>query len=220
MIIIATNNGKHYLLDLLSDLERFEVKYEISVIDTQSSDQESLNFLEELKNNNPYNLKINVYQTPYRGFDTGAYIYAINNFNSDVFYFMQDSMRIKTSNYFEAINNTLNEGNVASLLSFAPGFWDNQEQKDFCDRCFESTDYDSGIFGPIFSVRREHIEKIDKKYLIYPSNKLEQMAMERGWSILFKKYGIPIKSIQGEHNRDMLFMDSYDMFQKKLPYRY
>lgn len=219
MIVIATNNGKQYLQELLSDFENIKIEDEISIIDTQSTDKDSLNFLEELKTNSIYNLKINVHQTQYRGFDSGAYIYAINNIESDVFYFMQDSIRIKSIEYFNEIKRKLKVGTVVCLISFPSNFFDSHEQRDFCNTNFDSIDYDTGIFGPIFSITKDDIEKIDKKYLIYPKNKIQQMAMERGWSIIFKKYGITIESLEGSWNPTKLSNDEYVFFTKKFPYR-
>jgi hypothetical protein len=219
MIVIATNNGKQYLSELLTDFENIGVNDEIAIVDTQSNDENSLNFLEELNKNNPYKLNVTIHQTPYRGFDTGAYIYAINNFSSDRFYFMQDSIRIKTIEYFNEIDKKLIEGTVVCLLRFDPNLFDSNDQINFCNSNFGSIDYDNGIFGPIFSITKNDIEKIDKKYLIYPTNKMEQMAMERGWSILFKRYGINVESIQGNWNPNKLSNDEYSLFTKKFPYR-
>ena len=44
------------------------------------------------------------------------------------------------------------------------------------------------------------------------------MAMERGWSIIFKKYNFTIKPIEGEKD-DRLFNDKYKTFTKEFPYR-
>jgi len=219
MIVVATNNGKQYLMELLSDFKRIGITDEISIIDTQSTDIDSINFLESLKNNNEYNLKISVYQTPYRGFDTGAYIYAINNLKADKFYFMQDSVRIKSNDYFNEINKKLKVGKVVSLITFEPHAFDGAEQINFCYENFDSIEYDKGIFGPIFAITNDDVQKIDKKYLVYPTNKMLQMGMERGWSILFKKYGFEINSLEGEYDYQKLVNDGYTHFKKYLPYR-
>jgi hypothetical protein len=219
MIVIATNNGKPYLLELLSDFQRIGVSDEISIIDTQSTDIESLEFLESLKIKNDFGLKINVYQTPYRGFDTGAYIYAINNLKSDKFYFMQDSIKIKSIEYFNEINKRLKVGTVVPLITFGPHLYDENEQIIFCYENFDSIEYDKGIFGPIFAITNEDVRKIDKKYLVYPTNKMLQMGMERGWSVLFKKYGFEIEPIEGAYDYMKLSNDGYSLFKKLLPYR-
>jgi GT2 family glycosyltransferase len=101
MIVIATHNGKEHLKKLLSNLESFKLDKEISIIDTMSSNKESLDFLDEISTKNIYNLNINIYKTEYRGFDTGAYIYAINNLIAERFYFLQDSIIIKDRELFD-----------------------------------------------------------------------------------------------------------------------
>ena len=50
MIIIATNNGHLYLEKLLFDFENFFINKEICLIDTGSTDEESLKFLDKIKN--------------------------------------------------------------------------------------------------------------------------------------------------------------------------
>lgn len=219
MIVIATNNGKNYLSELLSDFQRIGISDEISIIDTQSTDIESLQFLESLRDKNDFDLNIKVYQTPYRGFDTGAYIYAIKNLKSDKFYFMQDSIRVKSIEYFNEINKRLKVGTIVPLITFGPHLYDENEQINFCYENFDSIEYDKGIFGPIFAITYEDSQKIDKKYLVYPTNKMLQMGMERGWSILFKKYGFEIEPIEGAYDYHKLANDGYALFKKFLPYR-
>ena len=218
MIIIATNNGKNYIENLLSDLENLKTKEKISIIDTQSSD-DSYNFLNNIIEKRKFDLSIKLLQTPYRGFDSGAYIYAINNLISDKFYFLQDSIRIKNKNFFKEIDKKLSLNNIVCLITFQSNFYANYEQMKFCTDNFESIDYNKGIFGPMFAISYDDIKKIDKKFLIYPHDKNTQMAMERGWSIIFDKYNFSIDSLEGEKDDEKLFNDKYKYFSKLFPYR-
>jgi hypothetical protein len=218
MIVIATHNGKEYLKRLLSNLESFNLDKEIAIIDTMSSDKESLDFLYEITNKNLYNLNIKIHKTEYRGFDSGAYIYAINNLSAERFYFLQDSIIIKDREFFDITDNILESGVVTTFISFPSNFY-NTEQYNYCSSTFGTTDYDTGIFGPMFSILNEDIQKIDKSLLVYPKNKEQQMAMERGWSIIFKKYNFTIKPIEGEKDDDRLFNNKYKTFTKEFPYR-
>ena len=95
MIIIATNNGKNYIENLLSDLENVKTKEKISIIDTQSSD-DSYNFLNKIIKKRKFDYIIKLLQTLFRDFDSVVYI--INNLISDRFYFSQDSIRMKNKN--------------------------------------------------------------------------------------------------------------------------
>ena len=218
MIVIATNNGKNYILNILSDLERIGIKEEISIIDTQSSDNSFL-FIKEIIDEKKFNLNISLYQTPYKGFDTGAYIYAINNFITDRFYFLQDSIRIKNKNFFLEIDKKIKTGTVIPIITFQENFYANHQQINFCINNFETSNYKKGIFGPMFSILYDDVKKIDKKLLVYPYDKNTQMAMERGWSIIFDKYNFNIEPLEGEKNDEKINNDSYYYFSKIFPYR-
>jgi hypothetical protein len=217
MIIIATNNGMEFLPNLLSDLEKFNITEEISIIDTQSSDSKFIDYLENLKSFNKFKLNINVYQTPYRGFDTGAYVYSIKNLKSDRFIFLQDSIRIKSKDFFNLIDEKLKTSNVVTVLTFDGNFWDNQIQKDFSLKHFGTTTFDKGIFGPMFSISYLDSQKLNS--LIYPIDKNQQMAMERCWSIIFKQQNFTIDSIDGSHNDFKIQNDGYTYFSKIKPNR-
>jgi len=218
MIVISTNNGKKFLENLLRSLSDINSKIDVSIIDTQSTDEDSLTYLENLRNNNPFEFNIKVYTTPYRGFDSGAYIYAINNIVSDKFYFLQDSITIKSIDFFNEIDKKLKPGVVVPLITFQSNFYANGEQTNFCSSNFGTYIYDKGIFGPMFSILYEDCQKIDKSLLVYPYNKMTQMAMERGWSIIFEKYNFTIDPLEGEKD-DRIFNDEHLYFIKYFPYR-
>jgi hypothetical protein len=215
MIVIATNNGIKFLPNLLSDLEKFNITEEISIIDTQSSDSEFIDYLESLKSFNKLN--INIYQTPYKGFDTGAYIYAIQNLKSDRFIFLQDSIRIKNIDFFNLIDEKLKTSNVVTILTFEGDRWDNPTQQIFSLKHFGTTSFEKGIFGPMFSMSYSDSQKLNN--LIYPIDKNQQMAMERCWSVIFKKQNFTIDCIEGIYNDFKINNDEYEYFTKINPYR-
>ena len=219
MIVIATNNGIDFLPNLLSDLEKFNITEEISIIDTQSSDSEFINYLENLKSFNKFKLKINIYKTPYKGFDTGAYIYAIQNLKSDRFIFLQDSIRIKSVDFFNLIEEKLKISNVVTILTFDGGFWGSQNQIDFSLKHFGTSVFETGIFGPMFSISYIDSQKLNKNLLIYPENKEQQNAMERCWSIIFKEQNFTIDCLEGHHNDFTINNDEYKYFTKIKPNR-
>jgi hypothetical protein len=219
MIIIATNNGKRNLIELLENLNELDLSCKVCIIDTGSTDQESLDFLNELDDVNNYNFEIEIYQTPYKGYDTGAYIYAINNIESDRYYFIQDSLRIKSKDFFNLIDDKLKPGVVVPLITFSSNLYDYQEQIEFCIKNFGSFEFEKGIFGPIFSILSEDVQKIDKKYLVYPTNKSLQMGMERGWAVIFGKYNFEIDPLEGDYDYNKLMTDQYKHFKKVLQYR-
>jgi len=219
MIIIATNNGKRNLSELLENLKEFSFGRKVCIIDTGSTDPESIDYLKELKEVTGYNFEIEIHQTSYKGYDTGAYIYAINNIESDRYYFIHDSLRIKSKDFFNLIDNKLKPGVVVPLITFGKDRYDSIEQLEFCIKNFGSPYYKKGIFGPMFSILSEDVQKIDKKYLVYPTNKTLQMGMERGWSLIFEKYNFDIDSLEGDYDFTKLISDRYVNFKKIIQYR-
>jgi hypothetical protein len=219
MIIIATNNGKNHLKEILSVIDEINPECGVSIIDTQSSDQESIDFLNQIQEKNPYKFNLQVYQTPYRGFDSGAYMYAINNIQADRFYFIQDSLRIKDLSIFKNIDSKLKPGTVVPLITFPANMYDSQEQVDFCLKNFGKAEFSQGIFGPMFAIMNEDAQKIDKKYLVWPTNKMLQMGLERGWAVIFDMYSFNIDPLEGNYDYQKLIKDQYTQFKKIINYR-
>lgn len=220
MIIIATNNNKEILNNILTSLENNKIDKKISIIDTKSSDYNSLLFLEKIDKEKPYNLDINIYQTPYSGYDSGAYIYAIKNIISDKYYFLQDSLIIKSDKFFSEIDNKITT-TIVPLITFQENYYRDEEQKIFCRKNFGSDVYKKGIFGPSFSILRSTLNNInfDSLNITLPYNKNTQEAMERGWSVLFENNNITIDPLEGEKDDDKLFNDGYLYFKKELKNR-
>lgn len=219
MIVIATNNGNKFLKKSLDNLSLLNCDIPISIIDTKSTEKESIEFLNSLKNNYYDNLNINVYQTPYSGYDSGAYIYAMKNIDSDRFYFIHDSFIIKTLSFFDRVNDLLKSGVVVSILEFSSNLYDNQEQINFSLKSVGTSDYDKGVFGPMFSILKSDVNKIIESLDFYPKIKNEQMAMERIWPIIFKKNNINTISLCGYLDIFKIQNDKYEYFIKYLPHR-
>ena len=71
----------------------------------------------------------------------------------------------------------------------------------------------------MFCISYSDLQKLDSNLLIYPINKEQQNAMERCWSIIFKKYNLTIDSLEGEHNDFKINNDRYQFFTKIKPNR-
>lgn len=217
MIVIATNNGKNYLSKLLESLESLGNTIPVSVIDTQSDDTESIEYLNTLENN--FSFEIKIYKTPYRGFDTGAYIWAYRNIPSEKYYFLQDSLKIKSLDYFKETDKKLKTGTVVPLLTFDNNGYGYGEGYNFCQTNFGTTHYEFGIFGPIFSILKEDLDKISSNHFCIPYNKATQTGMERGWAIIFKIYGFTIDPLEGIKDDFKIENHTYEYFEKQFPYR-
>lgn len=217
-LVIATNNGKNVIGNLINSLNNVGYNGKIAIVDTQSSDDAYMDYLNTLKSDFK-NLNISIYQTPYAGRDTGAYVYAIKNIDSDYYYFMQDSMVIKSIEFFEKFDSIIKKGNVAVLVTFPPKTYDSPSYGEFCLKHFGTSEYNKGVFGPTFGASKEQLNKIAEDELIYPTNRTEQEAMERGWSILFDKNGIDIESIEGVYDDHKIRNNGHTTFNKIFPCR-
>ena len=214
MIVIATNNGKNHLIELLANINEINPKCGVCIIDTLSIEQESLDFLVQLKEKNPYKFSLQIHQTPYKGFDSGAYMYAINNIKAERFYFLQDSIRIKDLEFFNNIDKKLNTGTVVPLITFPSNYYDNAEQIEFCLRNLGAFEFTQGIFGPMFAITYEDSQKIDKKHLVWPTNKSLQQGLERGWGVIFDINNFNIDPLEGNYDYYKLINDQYSQFKK------
>jgi len=221
MIVIATNNGQKFLTNLISDLIEHQCKLPIAIIDTQSTDHGFLEYLESLKCPSVKKLlNLSVYTTFDKNYDTGAYMYAIQNLQAERYYFLHDSIRIKTPIIFEEIDKKLVPGVVVALTVFGGNCYDNEEQRQLCRDNWGTTQFKTGIFGPMFSILRTDLEKAWSDLpKILPTNKNEQMGMERGWSVFCTKNNFEVIPLEENLDHNKVFIDGFVHFKKFLPKR-
>jgi hypothetical protein len=218
MIVITTNNGKSHLERLLNELNNLDLlNHKVLVVDSGSSDIESLNYLENLKLNNSFKYNLTIDKTPYSGYDSGVIIYTIKNYEDDSYIFIHDSFSIKTNEFFTKMDELMNKKNVVvPLLIFNGNAYDNDSQKDFCKSKYGSEEYDSGIFASIFGISKKSLKKINKNKLYIPTNKNESRAMERCWWIIFNKSGLTIEPLEGVYDYNKIIKNEYHYFSKYL----
>lgn len=187
MIVIATNNGHVYLKELLDSMKNIEFCGEqILVVDTISTDDVHLNFLNELNTLYP-ELNITVTTTPYRKFDTGAYIYAYKNYKSDVYIFLHDSTVVKNNDFIKDVKSHLNTYDVVCYNSFNFMGVGGAEWNEFFKKNTGEDLYNRGIFGPMFACTKTALDKIDFDKLELPTTKNQQACYEGIWYTLFEK---------------------------------
>lgn len=164
-------------------------------------------------------------------YDSDAHInlYKKNKNNDDInrFIFLQDSFIPKTLNMLKSFIKS--DFDVIPLYTH-PFFFDNSEQENFCRKILgydkpyaQSCISKKLIFGPIFSITKKSLDKIQNLiYNIKVECKNNQMAMERGWSMIFNKYGISIgesiKCLQLNNKIDNYYLTDND-FIKYFPKR-
>jgi hypothetical protein len=106
-----------------------------------------------------------------------------------------------------------------TILTFDGGFWGSQNQIEFSLKHFGTSVFETGIFGPMFSISYIDSQKLNKNLLIYPEDKEQQNAMERCWSIIFKEQNFTIDCLEGNHNDFAINNDGYKYFTKIKPNR-
>lgn len=202
MIVFAVHDRVDMISDLLDNLNMFNKK-DVIIIDTNSSNNNVIDFYKNL-NKDKYNFKIFYDRVNYNCYDSGAYIHVFQNYDSDIFYFFQDSIEFINPNIFNQIDAFLESYDVVAISSF-PLIFDNQSQIDWILSNISVNEINKlnyqmwGIFGPMFSIKKSSMNKIPKEWLISPSNKNEAMSMERKWSIIFNILNFKTIYLEKDH---------------------
>lgn len=215
-MIVLASNGTRYLPGFLESFERLGYdKAGLTIIDTGSEDEGTLNYHKELGRLGYY-----VDQTPWKAYDTGAYLWARDSVVASEFLFLHDSTKLKVPNIEEVFRNawTPEAGAVAwQLFNRSLNFYDNDTQKAFVERHFGTIDFENGIFGPMFYTTAEVLESLGE--IPRPTNKTEQMAMERGWAVAFEKEGYKPVALEGFFDYGRIIHDGFHYLQKFMPAR-
>lgn len=188
MIVVASHNNIELLNNLLNTLSNIDLcNHKVLIIDTNSDSQEYKNYFTELKYKFPNFMFENV---NYICWDSGAYIYAYLKYpNEENYIFLQDSISITNSNLIYDWTKLLKNYNVVPWSNFR--YWyENDEQQKWSEDGLPLIDNPlDSIFGPIFGVSNETMNKLPKEWLKHPTNKNEGCGMERRWSAMFHCIG-------------------------------
>lgn len=217
MIVIATNNGINFLPKMLNSLNNINLcNQKVVVVDTGSSDKTYLDVVKKMK----LKFSFNIVETPYCGYDSGAYIYAYKKFLDEQYIFLQDSIIIKNTDFIYNGLQKINDNTVVPIITFPSNIFDSEEQKDWLKQKFGTYHYKLGFFGPMFFVKRSTLDKIQNINNYIPHNKMLQQAMERGWPIAFESININIEQLETKSfNATYLHNDCYDYITKFFPVR-
>ena len=203
MIVIATYNDINLLNNLLDSLNTTEnLNENVLVVCTDPNQMGMIKYIHTLPSSNKYKFNILADFTPYAGYDSGAYIYAYNNYVDDYYIFLQDSITVKSPEWFNYFKEKRNEDTINPLLQFSM-CWDNLEQRMWVEQKFNGNFKlpNVGVFGPIFQASRKSLNKINELHNLtkfIPSHKItSQQGMERGWTYLAVNSGIAINNIDG-----------------------
>ena len=211
MIVIATYNGLDVLKGLILDIKSFNIpNEEVCIVDNKSTDWEFIKYLMDLKYNG-YCLLLNTKPT----YQLGAYKLALETLKSDVWFFLQDSIRIK-QNIFKEITPELTDKNVYTFLTFNDQrILFNPGVSEFLIEHFQMNSYRIGIFGNMFFAK-DSVAQLIKNDWIITKNKLYNNCMEIGLGVIFDRHNIEIIGLDIYDERINVFDGStlYPFFDK------
>lgn len=208
VVVIATNGGVAMLEKSLPLMK----KWLVLVVETNPHACTATRYLCDSFPNVVY------MRTPYRGYDTGAYLWAYWNVVAKNYLFLQDSCFPRASDFVEQFQQKMpSDGwGVVGWSSFDINIWDSTQQYEATEWMYGERKLwpPKGIFGPIFMTSRLTLDHLAKCQLLPmpPVHKEQQQAMERAWAILFHRAGIPMAFL-----RDETAPHGYDMEQGLYP---
>ena len=211
MIVFAVHGIADKIEIVLKQLNNFNTM-DVLIVDTKSPSDVVESFYKENKNN--YNFNLSYHRVNHYCYDSGAYMITFKQFQSEKYYFFQDSIEFINTQIFKEIDRLLNDFDVVATSSF-PLIFDNYEQIDWVFRNLNLKvnlnllDPASGrsfcnlpilgIFGPMFSIKRETLLRIPEHWLVQPNTKNQAMAMERKWPIMFHLLNMSVAYIEKDH---------------------
>ena len=208
MIVISSYNDINViktLLNSLNDCDKIDEK--VIIVCTCPKQTEMINFLNSLKPSD-FKFYFEITITPYSGYDTGGYIWVYNNFIDDYYIFLQDSLIINNKNWLDVFKSHRDVDTINAWCSFILNDESSHTDFFFPKMGFtpNSLNGEIGIFGPMFQISRNGLDKINNKFNInkfIPYNKMSACAMERGWTYLIINSGLNINTIDGSYSRNM-----------------
>ena len=213
MVVIATYNGKNFLIDLLGDIKSYNIpNNEVCIVDNNSNDLHHIEYLKTLIPKG-YNILFN----PKGGYAPGAFKLAFETLKSDVWFCFQDSIRID-ENIFKIITPKLTNKNVYTFITFynqdyifVPGIY------HYLFTNYGTVDYKLGLMGSMIFAKDEVVQLVKNDWAI-PTYKLEDCAAEIGTGIIFERHGIEIIGMEISDERLMNYFHkgvaTYPSFRK------
>lgn len=192
VVVVATHGGTDLLRRSLPEM----TKWPVVVVDTGAKVPAVWELCAEFDN-------VAHLTTPYKGYDTGAYLWAYWNVRAKNYLFMQDSCSPREANFVEQFAAKMpGEMGVVGWSSFTMECWDSDAQKNAIEWMYGDRGKwpEKGIFGPIFYTNRKTLVHMDVNGLLPmpPVHKQQQQAMERAWAILFHRAGVRMNFLVDE----------------------
>ena len=199
MYVINTKYDKNhpYIFDLVASIRKFEWNEQILIIDSASSDKSYFRLKDQYPN-------ITIADINNKNYCLGAYFWAFNNFPSDYYYFMQDSLIVKGPLQY------LKKAELTLLGTFHR----NNQYLDYCNsKCNtlnlgDYSDQGFGVYGPMWFCRSNVMESLVDLGAsdILPISKEENNASERLMGFLLEKMNFNL--LQCSMHGNILFEES------------
>lgn len=192
VVVIATNGGADLLAQSLPKTQPWPVV----VVETGALTPAVMDECDKWDN-------VAYLNTPYRGYDTGAYLWAYWNVRAKNYLFMQDSCCPREKDFVEQFARAMpGEMGAVGWSSFTMECWDSDAQKNATAWMYgERAKWPpKGIFGPIFYTNHKTLLHLSLHGLLPmpPVHKQQQQAMERAWAILFHRAGVRVNFLVDE----------------------
>jgi hypothetical protein len=205
MIVIAAYNKIDYIINLLNSIDgTIDLDERVLVTCTCPKEQEFISSVSKLINESNYTFDISYTVTPYSGYDSGAYIWAYQNYHDNYYIFLHDTVQANHLNWFKAFKTFRDEMTINTWCFF--NINDETCHTDFFlekINAHYSLNGSKGVFGPIFQISKTALSLIDQRFDLtkfIPSNKMEAAAMERGWAYIANSAGLYLNDIDGHYS--------------------
>lgn len=153
MFVIACkyDNEHKFIYDLVDDIRKYHQDEEILIVDSDSKDKSYFELKDKYNN-------IIIDDVSNKNFHMGAYWYAYDNYVRDFYYFLHDSMRVKSNlDYLKDKELT-----VLAHFPYSPG-GDIAREHVLNLTKYSIVDYGIAVYGPIFFCRRDVMDKLHSK---------------------------------------------------------
>lgn len=218
LIVVCTNNGYEHLARLFDSMEEFGAGAPILVVDTGST---NIELVKEVISK--YSLDISLYERK-GGRTTGAYLSAYRNFPADYYMFMQDSMKVKCSDWLGEFHSRMTPPDTVRPVGCVPwlGFdikRSTQEEMAWAIASMGKVQCTRGIFGPVFYTSRVVLDKLKELKTLprLPQEKIHECGNERAWAMAFEKAGFGQNPINMDFKyAEQLYNDSFNVLTKFL----
>jgi len=192
VIVVATHGGTDLLRESLPKMKQWPV----IVVDTGALVPSVWELCDEFEN-------VVHLSTPYKGYDTGAYLWAYWQVPAKNYLFLQDSCSPREADFVEQFARAMpSEMGAVGWSSFDINVWDSDAQCEATEWMYGARSKwpPKGIFGPIFYTSGKTLGHMRAHGLLPmpPVHKEQQQAMERAWAILFHRAGVRVNFLVNE----------------------